>query len=145
MLDQLPVSLNKTSPWPLGFYPAAIQRNANREQRKAVWTWQPFTTSMVQDGKAENPTVQCSNLIFRERNERAMALGKNAFLFPSDTPFRSGIAPRKDFKYERPLFLKTQFWLISGGFYGFLWAWITGFMTSPFVSFTSKRIQKLSQ
>jgi len=70
---------------------------------------------------------------------------ERAFLFPSDTLFRFGRAPRKDFKYERPLFLKTQFWLISEGLYGFLWAWITGFTTSPFVSFTSKWIQKLLQ
>lgn len=74
-----------------------------------------------------------------------MALGKRAFLFPSGTLFRSGRAPRKDFKHEGPLFLKTQFWLISEGLYGFLWAWITGLVTSPFVCFTSKRIQKLSQ
>lgn len=66
VLDLLPVSLNITSHDPKAFFTAVMQRNANREQRSVVWTWQPFTTSMAQDGKAENPTVQCSNLIFQE-------------------------------------------------------------------------------
>lgn len=79
----------------------------------------------------------------RDGNERVLSLGKRAFLSPSDTRFRSGRAPGKDLSM-RPLFLKIQFWLVSEEFYGFLWAWTTGFMTSPFVSFNSKRTQKPS-
>lgn len=47
-----------------------------------------------------------------------MALGKRAFLFPSDTLFRSGRAPRKGFKYERPLFFENT---ILAHFRGVLW------------------------